>query len=135
LAVDEARMGEDVPTVPALEASEIYPEARERAGDDDEHPPADLADGAAHQIVHDPQRRDPEKTPGQREAEHHAQVKPPRHLVAIAPVDQVREDVRGVGEHREPGEPERRDGHPSPRTLLTWCAMEVQRCEAQAVWD
>src|SRR5665648_675938 len=99
------RPAQQVPAVPAQEAAEVDAEAAEPGGGDHERPAGRAAEGARDDVLHQIERHDAQQEACPGEPEQHQDIVPAGDDVAhAAEVQEVGEDVRGVGEEDEPDE-------------------------------
>src|SRR5262247_2888353 len=97
-AADETWPREDVPRVPALEASEIDAERAEGEGHECERPGANRAECAADDLLDQVERREAEQEPAPGGRGHEQDVVPDRRSAPDAEPLEVGDDVQRVRE-------------------------------------
>ena len=106
----------EVPAVPAQEPAQVDAHAPEPGDGHHEHPAGHRTEASRDDLMHQVEGHHAEHEARPREPVQHEHVVPARHDVAhAAEVQEVGEDVRGVGEERQPHQRGQHDEHPQHR--------------------
>lgn len=108
------RLGEEIPAIPALDASEVHPKGSEAEKKRDGDPSDAMGSCVVDERVDAVERRHPKQQAVESKAEEQDGIEP-KGEVAWSEMDQVRDQVGGVGEEQQPEQAKQKQGEGKSR--------------------